>query len=167
MRVSAWPCVVLEEELTYSRVWYWMVWLASGSTICREPDFETLQLHAGQELDSTRARAPPIYASTSFVFNDSAVRILPCIFIISTGSVDQRDTLETYLRSFFAGVNCTDGLTSYRSTEQTSSAFAPSGTSIPASETPPSYVSTSFRPHSSSESPTHLAVWRCGGVACA
>ncbi|KAH9850398.1 O-acetylhomoserine ami [Lenzites betulinus] len=38
----------------------------------REPEFETLQLHAGQEIDSaTNARAPPIYASTSFVFNNS------------------------------------------------------------------------------------------------
>ncbi|GJE93601.1 O-acetylhomoserine aminocarboxypropyltransferase/cysteine synthase [Phanerochaete sordida] len=38
----------------------------------REPEFETLQLHAGQDVDSaTNARAPPIYASTSFVFNDS------------------------------------------------------------------------------------------------
>ncbi|KAH8927706.1 O-acetylhomoserine ami [Atractiella rhizophila] len=34
--------------------------------------FETLQLHAGQEPDpATNARAVPIYASTSFVFNDS------------------------------------------------------------------------------------------------
>jgi O-acetylhomoserine/O-acetylserine sulfhydrylase len=39
----------------------------------RQPDFETLQLHAGQEPDpTTNARAVPIYASTSFVFNDSA-----------------------------------------------------------------------------------------------
>ncbi|ETW76576.1 hypothetical protein HETIRDRAFT_429979 [Heterobasidion irregulare TC 32-1] len=39
----------------------------------REPEFETLQLHAGQEPDpTTNARAPPIYATTSFVFNDSA-----------------------------------------------------------------------------------------------
>lgn len=38
----------------------------------REPEFETLQLHAGQDVDpATNARAPPIYASTSFVFNDS------------------------------------------------------------------------------------------------
>ncbi|KAL9614385.1 MAG: hypothetical protein Q9167_001114 [Letrouitia subvulpina] len=37
------------------------------------PKFETLQLHAGQEPDpATNARAVPIYASTSFVFNDSA-----------------------------------------------------------------------------------------------
>ncbi|KAG9312559.1 Cys/Met metabolism PLP-dependent enzyme-domain-containing protein [Chiua virens] len=35
--------------------------------------FETLQLHAGQAPDpATNARAVPIYASTSFVFNDSA-----------------------------------------------------------------------------------------------
>ncbi|EPS96326.1 hypothetical protein FOMPIDRAFT_1053367 [Fomitopsis schrenkii] len=35
------------------------------------PEFETLQLHAGQVPDSaSNARAPPIYASTSFVFND-------------------------------------------------------------------------------------------------
>ncbi|KAI0300702.1 O-acetylhomoserine ami [Multifurca ochricompacta] len=39
----------------------------------REFEFETLQLHAGQDVDpTTNARAPPIYASTSFVFNDSA-----------------------------------------------------------------------------------------------
>jgi len=39
----------------------------------REPDFDTLQLHAGQVPDpTTNARAVPIYASTSFVFNDSA-----------------------------------------------------------------------------------------------
>ncbi|KAJ7780145.1 Cys/Met metabolism PLP-dependent enzyme-domain-containing protein [Mycena maculata] len=36
----------------------------------REPDFETLQLHAGQGIDpATNARAVPIYQSTSFVFN--------------------------------------------------------------------------------------------------
>ncbi|KAG0704105.1 Cys/Met metabolism PLP-dependent enzyme-domain-containing protein [Suillus ampliporus] len=35
-------------------------------------EFETLQLHAGQVPDpTTNARAVPIYASTSFVFNDS------------------------------------------------------------------------------------------------
>ncbi|CAN6674756.1 homocysteine/cysteine synthase [Trichomonascus vanleenenianus] len=34
--------------------------------------FDTLQLHAGQEVDpATGARAVPIYASTSFVFEDS------------------------------------------------------------------------------------------------
>ncbi|KAH9840644.1 O-acetylhomoserine ami [Rhodofomes roseus] len=38
----------------------------------KTPEFETLQLHAGQVPDpTTNARAPPIYASTSFVFNDS------------------------------------------------------------------------------------------------
>ncbi|KAJ7863184.1 Cys/Met metabolism PLP-dependent enzyme-domain-containing protein [Mycena leptocephala] len=36
----------------------------------REPDFETLQLHAGQVVDpATNARAVPIYQSTSFVFD--------------------------------------------------------------------------------------------------
>ncbi|KAM3556177.1 hypothetical protein MY1884_005201 [Beauveria asiatica] len=36
-------------------------------------NFETLQLHAGQEPDpTTNARAVPIYATTSFTFNDSA-----------------------------------------------------------------------------------------------
>ncbi|PKS12160.1 hypothetical protein jhhlp_001458 [Lomentospora prolificans] len=35
--------------------------------------FETLQLHAGQEPDpATNSRAVPIYATTSYVFNDSA-----------------------------------------------------------------------------------------------
>jgi O-acetylhomoserine/O-acetylserine sulfhydrylase len=39
----------------------------------KTPEFDTLQLHAGQEPDpTTNARAVPIYASTSFVFNDSA-----------------------------------------------------------------------------------------------
>ncbi|GJE88550.1 O-acetylhomoserine aminocarboxypropyltransferase/cysteine synthase [Phanerochaete sordida] len=39
----------------------------------KDPDFETMQIHAGQQIDyTTNARAPPIYASTSFVFNDSA-----------------------------------------------------------------------------------------------
>ncbi|KAH9058300.1 O-acetylhomoserine ami [Lactarius vividus] len=43
------------------------------SNFYKEPEFETLQLHAGQDVDpTTNARAPPIYASTSFVFNDSA-----------------------------------------------------------------------------------------------
>ncbi|EKM51236.1 uncharacterized protein PHACADRAFT_263268 [Phanerochaete carnosa HHB-10118-sp] len=38
----------------------------------RLPEFETLQLHAGQDVDpTTNARAVPIYATTSFVFNDS------------------------------------------------------------------------------------------------
>jgi O-acetylhomoserine/O-acetylserine sulfhydrylase len=36
-------------------------------------NFETLQLHAGAEPDpTTNARAVPIYATTSFAFNDSA-----------------------------------------------------------------------------------------------
>lgn len=39
----------------------------------RQPEFDTIQLHGGQTPDSaTNARAVPIYASTSFVFNDSA-----------------------------------------------------------------------------------------------
>jgi len=38
----------------------------------KEPEFDTLQLHAGQTPDpTTNARATPIYASTSFVFNDT------------------------------------------------------------------------------------------------
>ncbi|KAG8934142.1 Homocysteine synthase, partial [Tulasnella sp. 418] len=38
----------------------------------KQPEFETLQLHAGQEPDkATNARAVPIYASTSFVFQNS------------------------------------------------------------------------------------------------
>ncbi|KAF2771614.1 O-acetylhomoserine ami [Teratosphaeria nubilosa] len=37
------------------------------------PKFETLQLHAGQEADpTTKSRAVPIYATTSYVFDDSA-----------------------------------------------------------------------------------------------
>ena len=39
-----------------------------------EYHFETLQLHAGQEQPdpATGARAVPIYATTSYVFEDSA-----------------------------------------------------------------------------------------------
>ncbi|CAP70629.1 uncharacterized protein PODANS_3_6930 [Podospora anserina S mat+] len=38
-----------------------------------EQRFETLQLHAGQEPDpATNSRAVPIYATSSYVFNDSA-----------------------------------------------------------------------------------------------
>src|SRR3954469_9560458 len=34
--------------------------------------FETLELHAGQEIDpTTRSRAVPIYQTTSYVFKDS------------------------------------------------------------------------------------------------
>ncbi|OMJ28157.1 O-acetylhomoserine (thiol)-lyase, partial [Smittium culicis] len=37
-----------------------------------EYKFETLQIHAGYDLDPVhRARGIPIYASTSYVFNDS------------------------------------------------------------------------------------------------
>jgi OAH/OAS sulfhydrylase len=37
-----------------------------------EHRFETLQLHAGQEIDpTTKSRAVPIYATTSFAFNDT------------------------------------------------------------------------------------------------
>jgi O-acetylhomoserine (thiol)-lyase len=43
------------------------------STDGRQPGFATLALHAGQEKDpATNARAVPIYATTSFVFDDSA-----------------------------------------------------------------------------------------------
>lgn len=39
----------------------------------QKPRFETLQLHAGQEPDpTTKARAVPIYATTSYSFDDSA-----------------------------------------------------------------------------------------------
>ncbi|EAU31161.1 O-acetylhomoserine [Aspergillus terreus NIH2624] len=42
-------------------------------TNSQTPRFETLQLHAGQEPDpTTNARAVPIYATTSYNFNDSA-----------------------------------------------------------------------------------------------
>ncbi|KAG6884646.1 hypothetical protein C0993_009327 [Termitomyces sp. T159_Od127] len=40
---------------------------------CRKPEFETIQVHGGQEPDTaTNARAVPVYASTSFVFKDSS-----------------------------------------------------------------------------------------------
>ncbi|WP_236155597.1 PLP-dependent transferase, partial [Lactobacillus delbrueckii] len=33
--------------------------------------FETLQVHAGQPIDETGARAVPIYQTTSYVFDDA------------------------------------------------------------------------------------------------
>ncbi|KAG6911091.1 hypothetical protein DXG01_004606 [Tephrocybe rancida] len=42
------------------------------SQFYKEPEFDTIQLHGGQAPDTaTNARAVPIYASTSFVFNSS------------------------------------------------------------------------------------------------
>ncbi|KAF6756724.1 Cys/Met metabolism PLP-dependent enzyme-domain-containing protein [Ephemerocybe angulata] len=39
----------------------------------QDPEFDTIQLHGGQIPDpTTNARAVPIYATTSYVFNDSA-----------------------------------------------------------------------------------------------
>ncbi|KAG6918616.1 hypothetical protein DXG01_013027 [Tephrocybe rancida] len=47
--------------------------MSSLSKFYKEPEFETLQLHAGQDVDpATNARAVPIHASVGFVFNDSA-----------------------------------------------------------------------------------------------
>ena len=37
----------------------------------RKFSFETLQLHAGQTVGDTKARAVPIYQTTSFVFDDT------------------------------------------------------------------------------------------------
>ncbi|KAJ7150740.1 Cys/Met metabolism PLP-dependent enzyme-domain-containing protein [Mycena filopes] len=50
----------------------------AASNFYRVPDFETLQLHAGQDVDpATKARAVPIYQSTSFVLDsvDHAAKI--------------------------------------------------------------------------------------------
>ncbi|KAK0447368.1 Cys/Met metabolism PLP-dependent enzyme-domain-containing protein [Desarmillaria tabescens] len=44
-----------------------------ANSFYKEPEFDTIQLHGGQKPDTaTNARAVPIYASTSFVFNNSA-----------------------------------------------------------------------------------------------
>jgi len=46
----------------------------SSHNFYKAPEFDTLQVHGGQEPDpATNARAVPIYASSSFVFNDSQV----------------------------------------------------------------------------------------------
>lgn len=49
-------------------------WKVKGDTIMPDYRFETLQLHVGQENPdpATDARAVPIYATTSYVFKDSA-----------------------------------------------------------------------------------------------
>jgi O-acetylhomoserine (thiol)-lyase len=39
--------------------------------MAREFSFETLQLHAGQEVDLSKSRAVPIYQTTSYVFEDA------------------------------------------------------------------------------------------------
>ena len=55
-----------------------LTWAAFSNTLTREImsatnyKFETLQLHAGQEVDpTTKSRAVPIYQTSSYVFNDS------------------------------------------------------------------------------------------------
>ncbi|MEZ0539706.1 O-acetylhomoserine aminocarboxypropyltransferase/cysteine synthase family protein [Fibrella arboris] len=41
--------------------------------MANQPKFETLQLHAGQEIDAvTHSRAVPLYQTTAYQFNDSA-----------------------------------------------------------------------------------------------
>ena len=49
-------------------------WKKEGEPIMPDYKFETLQLHVGQENPdpATDARAVPIYATTSYVFRDSA-----------------------------------------------------------------------------------------------
>ena len=49
-----------------------VLWMQIDGGTLRQPEFDTIQLHGGQIPDPTpNARAVPIYASTSFVFNDS------------------------------------------------------------------------------------------------
>ena len=65
--------------LTMANPFYRSIFLVRECTIfliccCRQPEFDTIQLHGGQAPDpTTNARAVPIYASTSFVFNDTTV----------------------------------------------------------------------------------------------
>lgn len=62
----------------------------------REPEFDTLQLHAGQEPDpTTNARAVPIYASTSFVFNDSEVGTILLLTPMFCAEYDLNSTVQT------------------------------------------------------------------------
>lgn len=57
------------------------VWYAEFNAL-RDPDFDTIQLHVGYEPDvTTNARAPPIYASTSFVFDNSKVRKFLLVYL--------------------------------------------------------------------------------------
>lgn len=101
----------------------------------RQPEFDTIQLHGGQTPDSaTNARAVPIYASTSFVFNDSAVSV----FAFSE-ALGLTMASEARRGSLWIKVN-TDAL-SARNTSNTLSNVGLLATSTPASETPQSYVS--------------------------
>lgn len=44
----------------------------SEASVPKQPRYETLQVHAGQEVDkTTHARAVPIYQTTSYVFDDA------------------------------------------------------------------------------------------------
>ncbi|KAJ3571491.1 hypothetical protein NP233_g3713 [Leucocoprinus birnbaumii] len=55
--------------------------MAQANDFYKQPEFDTIQLHGGQAPDkSTNARAVPIYASTSFVFNDTAHAADLCAF---------------------------------------------------------------------------------------
>jgi O-acetylhomoserine/O-acetylserine sulfhydrylase len=44
---------------------------SSSAAAPAAPKFETLSLHAGQTVGDTHARAVPIYATTSYVFDSS------------------------------------------------------------------------------------------------
>ncbi|KAE9399314.1 O-acetylhomoserine ami [Gymnopus androsaceus JB14] len=47
--------------------------MADSQQFHKTPEFDTLMIHGAQKVDpATNARGVPIYASTSFVFNDSA-----------------------------------------------------------------------------------------------
>ena len=98
----------------------------------RQPEFDTIQLHGGQAPDTaTNARAVPIYASTSFVFNDSAVSVFD-----SSGVLGLRRFCEAWRGSLWIEVS-----TRVSSAENAADfRVEPPAIFIPASETQQSYV---------------------------
>ncbi|KAJ7645358.1 pyridoxal phosphate-dependent transferase [Mycena rosella] len=62
----------------------------------KEPEFDTLQLHAGQEVDpTTNARVTPIYATTSYVF-DSADHAADLFALRAFGNLYSRTMSDVF-----------------------------------------------------------------------
>ncbi|KAK9359925.1 Cys/Met metabolism PLP-dependent enzyme-domain-containing protein [Lipomyces starkeyi] len=98
--------------------------------------FDTLQIHAGQKPDpETNARAVPIYASTSFVFNDSA-HAARLFGLQEAGNIYSRignptvDVFEKRIAALEGGVSAVAASSGQAAQFMTISALANSGDNI-------------------------------------
>ncbi|KAJ7584403.1 Cys/Met metabolism PLP-dependent enzyme-domain-containing protein [Mycena floridula] len=102
----------------------------------REPDFDTLQLHAGQTPDSaTNARAVPIYQSTSFVL-DSVEHAQKICGLQEAGNLYSRvgnptvDVFEKRMAALEGGMAAVATASGQAATVLTISSLAASGDNI-------------------------------------